>query len=325
MLLGAKYIKKECHKHNIEVVMPRSIYPALATLLALRGMNCSMVFDADGLALDERVDFAGQKPTSFVHRLLRDIEAQAVLRADVVLTRSSKASEILHARAGAGNELVKFHTVTNGRDVETFKPANIALRAQTRQELGLDVKAPLLIYAGSLGAQYCVEEMLLFFALIHDRIPEAHLLILTSTPEFLAQSLGKYPLLQESIIIRSVLPLTVPLYLSCADLGLALRQPSFSMQAVAPIKLGEYLLCGLPVIATKGIGDTQAVAAEVAYFLSHIDDSTLLAAADWFINSVLPNRESYRTACRARGLNLFSLDNSALLYRKAFESLGIAS
>ena len=31
------------------------------------------------------------------------------------------------------------------------------------------------------------------------------------------------------------------------------------MQGVAPIKLGEYLLCGLPVISSKGIGDTDAI------------------------------------------------------------------
>ena len=60
-LAGARHIKKATQAHNIDVVMPRSILPALATMLALRNGQCRMVFDADGLPLDERVDFSGSR------------------------------------------------------------------------------------------------------------------------------------------------------------------------------------------------------------------------------------------------------------------------
>ena len=221
-----------------------------------------MVFDADGLPLDERVDFAGQSPNGLVHRFLRDVEAQAVRRADVVLTRSAKAAEILHARAGAGTSVDKFHVITNGRDAERFKPADAAASAQVRSGLGLTLDTPLLVYAGSLGPQYCMDEMLRLFAFVHARRPDAHLLILTGSPEVVQPALAVYPQCQGRITTLSVPAEVVPQYLGCADLGLAMRQPSFSMQAVAPIKLGEYLLCGLPVLATAGIGDTGAISTE---------------------------------------------------------------
>lgn len=320
-MAGARHVKKAIHAHNIDMVMPRSTLSALATLLALRGTPCPLVFDADGLPLDERVDFAGQSPTGMVHRFLRDVEAQAARRADVVLTRSAKAVDILHARAGAGTARDKFHVVTNGRDAERFKPADAAQRAQTRRELGLAVEAPLLVYAGSLGAQYCMEEMLRLFALIRERRPDAHWLILTGSPEAVQPALGKHPQLQRSITTRAVSPQAVPQYLACADLGLALRQPSFSMQAVAPIKLGEYLLCGLPVVATAGIGDTEAISAGAGMLLQRMDDAELKAAADWFIDSVLPQRENYRASSRAVGLSRFSLEASAESYQKALAQL----
>src|SRR5690606_35943047 len=76
---------------------------------------------------------------------------------------------------------------------------------------------------------------------------EAKFLILTGNLEF-AES--KIPAdLKEFIVLKKVNSEEVPSYLNAADLGFALRQPKFSMQGVAPIKLGEYLLCGLPVIA----------------------------------------------------------------------------
>lgn len=324
-LVGARHVRKAVQAHNIDVVMPRSTLPALATLLALRGTPRPMVFDADGLPLDERVDFAGQSPSSLVHRVLRDVEAQAVRRADVALTRSSKAVDILHARAGAGTALGKFHVVTNGRDAEIFKPSDAAQSAQTRRELGLTAAAPLLVYVGSLGAQYCMEEMLKFFALIRERRPDAHWLILTASPEAMQPALSGYPQLQGSVTTRAVSPQAVAQYIACADLGLALRQPSFSMQAVAPIKLGEYLLCGLPVLATADIGDTDAITVDAGCLLRRMDEAALQVAADWFVDSVLPTREAYRASCRAAGLSRFSLEASASFYRNALESLKVGA
>lgn len=295
--------------------------PALSCLIAARDPSTRFVFDADGLPLDERVDFAGLSASSVTYRLLRDVEAQAIRLADVVLTRSIKAVDILHARAGAGTVLGKFHVVTNGRDAEIFKPSDAEQSALTRRELGLSAGAPLLVYAGSLGAQYCMEEMLRVFALIRERRPDAHWLILTGSPEAVQPALSRHPQLQGNITTRKVSPQTVPQYLACADLGLALRQPSFSMQAVAPIKLGEYLLCGLPVLATADIGDTDAITVEVGCLLRRMDEAALQAAANWFVDSVLPTREAYRASCRAAGLNRFSLEASASFYRNAFDSL----
>ena len=51
----------------------------------------------------------------------------------------------------------------------------------------------------------------------------------------------------------------------------ALRRSSFSMRAVAPIKLGEYLLCGLPALASPGVGDTDAIAADAGLLLDRLD------------------------------------------------------
>ena len=320
-LVGARHVKKAIHAHNIDVVMPRSTLPALSTLLAFRETQRPMVFDADGLPLDERVDFAGQSPSSLVHRLLRDVEAQAVRRADVVLTRSAKASEILHARAGAGALMSKFHVVTNGRDPLLFKPANAVDNAKVRHELGIALGSPLLVYAGSIGPQYCLDEMLQLFALVHHRRPDAHFLILTGSPEAVKPALSNHPKLSQCVTTLTVSAQAVPHYLGCGDLGLALRQPSFSMQAVAPIKLGEYLLCGLPVVATRGIGDTDAITPDAGFLLQHMDQSQLNDVANWFVDSVLTQRENYRSNSRRAGLNSFSLESSASSYQHALNLL----
>lgn len=93
------------------------------------------------------------------------------------------------------------------------------------------------------------------------------------------------------------------------------------MQGVAPIKLGEYLLCGVPVAATAGIGDTDMLGAEAGFLLTRMDESELQAAASWFVNTVLPRREVMRTQCNRLGVSRFSLDACIAQYHAALQSL----
>lgn len=317
-LNGTQLIRKAVRDWSIDVFLPRSHLPAFSCLLAARKTRLPIIFDADGLPLDERIDFAGASASGVSHRFLRDVEAEMVRRADKVLIRTQRASEILLARGGAGTARDKFHVIGNGRDAEKFCPGNIATRLATRLELKIDATAPLLVYAGSLGDQYCLKEMLLLFEAVKHRRTDARLLFMSGSPELANAALMKHPSLKDSIMVKSVPADEVPRYLACADLGLALRRPSFSMQAVAPIKIGEYLLCGLPVVATKGIGDTDAIGHEAGFLVERMDVDELEAVAGWFCERVLPCRDAFANQSRSIGLTSFSLEACTDAYLSAF-------
>ena len=297
--------------------------PALSALLASKKNKIPTIFDADGLALDERIEFSNQNPSSFLYRILRDIEAEAVRQADVVLTRSNKAIDILVARAGAGVDSKKFHVVSNGRDSILFSPATEDMREKTRQELNIPIDAVLLVYAGSVGKQYCFPEMIEFFKICRERFQNAYLLILTASVEEAKDFIRKQPSeISQVITVRSVEPYQVPQYLGVADLGLALRQPSFSMQAVSPIKIGEYLLCGLPVIATAGIGDSIPVQdSNSIFFLDGMSGDELKMAANWFIEINRCDKSKRIMRSRRFGLSYFSLESSTEKYLSAINAL----
>lgn len=321
-LIGCRHIHRALKDHDIDIVLSRSTLPALSSLLALRGKDQSFIFDADGLPLDERVDFAGQSPSNIVHRVLRDIEAQAVRRADVVLTRSHKAISVLQARAGAGTSMAKFHVVSNGRDKSLFDPGDIADRLGVKQKLGIAADAPLIVYAGSLGPQYCPDSMLSLFKLIRQYRPDSHFLVLTGSPEVMIDlASGSDKALASSMTVMRVDANEVPGWLAAADLGLAFRQPAFSMQGVAPIKLGEYLLCGVPVVATRGVGDSHFIDSQAGFLVDNGDKKTLSSVSDWFISQVLPRRDDFRARCRSVGVAHFSLESSVEAYRKALFSI----
>lgn len=309
-LAGARHVAHEITRHSTDVVMPRSTLPALSTARALRKFpEVQMIFDADGLPHDERVDFGGWSAQGLAYRLLRDLEASAVRRADAVLTRSRSACDILAARAGPDIDVRRFVVVGNGRDPDHFTPASPAGRSATRRELGIDDDAPLLVYAGSVGTQYCVPQMLAFFRHVRSRREDSRMLMLTGSPGEALDHLRADPSLAEACLVRHVPSADVPRYLAAADIGLALRQPSFSMRAVAPIKLGEYLLCGVPVLATRGIGDSEELLPHgVGMLVDAMGSGELDAAADWFVQAVLGDAEGFRSRCREQGVRAFGID-----------------
>lgn len=314
-LWGARSVRTAVRSFASDIVMPRSLMPALAVLAAGGPALRPMIFDADGLAADERVEFAGQSPLGASYRLLRDIEAQAVRRADAVITRSAAAADVLLARAGPPVARDRFHVVTNGRDAGVFTPGDAVSRAATRDTLGIARNAPLVVYAGSIGPQYRFDLLAGFMREARRRLPDTQLLVLSRDVEQARRELARWDAdLARLALIRSAAFDAVPALVAAADLGVAFRADSFSTAAVAPVKLSEYLLCGVPVIGTRTIGDTAAALDAGVLFDPGQDPA---AGAAWFQDAVLPRRAALRDAARQVGCANFSLTRSVDDYRSA--------
>lgn len=314
-------IRKAIKKWKIDIVMPRSTLPALSSLLAVtEKSNVKIIFDADGLPLDERVEFNNVDPLSFSHNLLRFVENQALMRADQILVRSNKAIDILHSRIGAGFEFGKFNTVCNGRDENIFRIYSTESNEKVREELGVKLGQPLVAYVGSLAPQYCIKEMLYLFSLIRNVFTDAKLLMISGDHQLLIKELKKYENLHDHIIMKTLSHDDVGRYLSSCDLGLAIRKKSFSMQAVAPIKIGEYMMCGLPIIATSGIGDTHMIDSDSGFLLDSNSKEELELAAAWF-ESKRNMLKSNASHIQKLGKNEFSINSSVIQYKNALDKI----
>lgn len=303
---------------GIDLLMPRSTMPAIASMTT--GANkLPVLLDADGLPNDERVEFQGTSPTSLSHRILRRLEAWSLRNADGITVRTRVAAKILEGRSGVPNE--RFHVVANARDARQFRPLLASERKGSRANLGLKDE-PLLVYAGSsLSGKYLGRETLAFLREVRTRRPDARLLLLMPNVDEAQRLLEDDVELKSSCILRSAAPDEVPFWIGAADLGLALIKPTFSMQAASAIKIGEYLLCGIPVLATAGIGDSrEVISSEVGQCLVDASQQSLSTAADWFVTRVLPNRHSFQARCRKVGLERFSLEIAVRGYEDALHA-----
>lgn len=318
---GALDIARYAHRHRIDVLFPRSIVPAAMALgaLAIRS-DLRLLYDADGLIADERADFGGWSRTGRAYRAFTAVECAAVRRADVLLVRSEAARDVLAERAGDAAVAGRTIVVPNGKDETLFAPGTAASRAETRASLGIAGDAPVVLFAGSMGRPYNPDRMVALFEAVRRLRPESVLVLLSASADEAALLVRDLP--AASVRVRHAAPAEVPALLAAADVGLGFYERALSMQARAPIKVGEYLLCGLPVLCTRGVGDVdRQLDDRVGRLLDDLSDETLAAAAAWAVDAVLPARDAFRVRCRARGLDLFTLDRSAALYREALDRL----
>lgn len=161
-------------------------------------------------------------------------------------------------------------------------------RAAVRAELGLDDRL-VLVYSGTLASyQHIADGLLPFVAAARRSSPRAHLLCLTNEPERFRELAARAGL-SEGVTVMRVTQSEVPRYLSAGDAGLLLRASSRMNRVSMPVKLGEYLSCGLPIVVSR-------VAGWVDEF---VGDAGAGVVVDWFgVGDAARETEAAR-ACRA--------------------------
>lgn len=316
IVAGAFVVRALAKRHRADIVLFRSVFPAAMALIAARSARFRMVFESDGLAGDERVEFGGWSRTGAVYRAWCHVEARAVRASSVVITRTDAAKPILLERGGPGTSPDKFFVIPNSRDPAMFSPGTEEMRAAVREEWGVAPSAPCVLYVGSIGPQYHPSEMFAFFQYVFARRPDARLVLLTHDVERVrSRAVGNG--LESRVIVRAVPPSQMARHIAVADLGLAFRTPTFSQRAVSPVKVAEYLLCGVPVLSTP-VGDLpRQLEAGAGLLIPNTGPADLRRGAAWFVDSVLPHRETVRSRCREVGLRHFALEDAVRSYADA--------
>lgn len=281
----------------------------------IKKVNFKILFDADGLPIEERVDFSNLSKSSLKYRFFKKEENKILNYSDGVITRSKKAITIHKETLNIIND-EKFSVVINGRNSDFFK-FDIIERERIRNKLKIEKDTKVFIYCGSLGKQYGWKLMIKIFKGYYLKNPNSRFLILTGNIEYAKTRISKDIL--DSIIVVKIPFEEVPNYLSAGDVAFAIREPKYSMQGVAPIKLGEYLLMGLPTIASIGIGDSEEIISNIpnCFLFNHQEPLNIEHTINYIENLKTINRD----AIRQFGIENFSIEKSAKSYITAIENL----
>jgi glycosyltransferase involved in cell wall biosynthesis len=260
VLAGIRYGSQLVQSKQIEMVHARSYIPATIALRLKRRFGLKMIFDVRGLMAEEYVDADHWKKGSVPYRLTKAMESRALQASDGVVTLTEKIWPAIKDWKGLRGREVIHEVVPCCTDLDRFFFSQ-SDRDRVRAELSLQDRL-VLVYSGSIGGWYLTDKTADFFVALLKRKPQGHFLWLTGGSKSLIEKLmSDRGINANQFTVRSVAPAEVPSYLSASDVGIAFYKPTFSRLATSPVKVSEYLACGLPVIINAGVGDSDTLVA----------------------------------------------------------------
>jgi hypothetical protein len=147
---------------------------------------------------------------------------------------------------------------------------NTDIRRKIRDELGIKENTRLFIYAGGIEMKWhMTESMFAFYHNLSEHENDLAFLFLTKDIKKIESMLERYPTLKSRLLCFSAPNNEVYKYLNAADYGLLFRENHIMNNVASPTKFAEYMLCGLPVIISEGVGDYAdfAIQKKVGYLL----------------------------------------------------------
>ncbi|MFM1931686.1 MAG: hypothetical protein RL226_989 [Bacteroidota bacterium] len=243
-------------------------------------------------------EFGFWKSTDFKYKLMTRLELQAGMYAKSVLTGTKYMVEDLQKR---GHKHV--FRAPSSVDEKVFYFDQIA-RDRIRHQLGL-TNRQVMVYVGKFGGIYYEREIGDFFARLHELDPTFFLLIVSPQPAdaiaTVLQQAGVQP--NSFLITEAHSPDEIRGFNSAADIGLTAVPPYSGQRYRSPVKVGEYLLCGLPYITMAGVSEDDLVATE--YNVGIVLHELSTQSADTFLtswNHLKADQISLRERCRTAGM-----------------------
>jgi glycosyltransferase involved in cell wall biosynthesis len=181
----------------------------------------------------------------------RSILARILAKADKVVCVSQILADRIAERYGLAKD--RLHVTPCTADSNRFVP-NSLLRSDKRSELGLSSQDLLLIYSGSLSKGWDQPEAIKTFLEQELSIhPQIKVLLLSPDQRAASQIISSLP--AKRVFHRKASHLKIQDWLVAGDAALLLRAPHPLNEVASPTKAAEYVLCGLPLVISPGVGD----------------------------------------------------------------------
>jgi len=235
-----------------DIVHARTFVGGLMGLVVSRLLRAKFVYHNEGFYPDEQVDGGVWARGSRRHRLARQLEAQLYARADGIIALSRRARAAIEELVPVARKRTPVIVVPSAVDLERFKCPGAG--ASVRGE-GLR-----LVYSGSVGFRYCFDRAVQFAAVARQELGRLSLRVVTRSDRQLVEGiLDASSLPREAWSVASVPHAAMLAELSQHDAGLYFLKQGLSEHGCSPTRIGEYWACGLPVVTTPNVSDTDEI------------------------------------------------------------------
>lgn len=162
------------------------------------------------------------------------------------------------------NEMSRWMLTSSGRKADYIIPCCFdgkffynkpEQRNLLRRKLGWMENVPVIVYAGGASHWQRIPEMMSLLSRVQKKVKNLHMIFLSAEVKLLEYLAAQVGLITGQYAVLNAPHDSVADWFSMADAGIILRHDTTLNNVASPIKLAEYMACGLAVIATRGIGD----------------------------------------------------------------------
>ena len=235
-----------------DIVHARTFVGGLMGLVLSRLLRAKFVYHNEGFYPNEQVDGGVWASGSRRHRIARGLEGQLYARADGIIALSHRARATIKELAAVRRKRTPVIVVPSVVDLERFRcPKN---------EKGVRPGGLRLVYTGSVGLRYRLDRAAEFAAVALQELGYVSLRVLTRADRSVVEGILEASSLPRAFwTVDSVPHASMPEELSQHDAGLFFLTQGLSEQGCSPTKIGEYWACGLPVVTTPNVSDTDEI------------------------------------------------------------------
>ncbi len=250
-------------RHQFKIVHARSYLVSLVAVWMKKKFGVRFLFDMRGFWADERIEGGIWKIQNPIYRraysFFKKKEKIFLQQADHIISLTHNARNEILSWKIAQAEITVIPTCV---DLSLFNPAMIDTQAQSqlRAALKIDPADFVVIYVGSTGTWYRIDDTYELFREVRRQSTRARLLFVTK------DNVPSKIKADHDAIICSADRREVPLYLSLARVSVCLITPSFSKKASAATKMAESWAMNVPVITNRGWGDVDVLSGKFPLF-----------------------------------------------------------
>ena len=313
--------KKLHKKKNYDILHCRGHLLSIIGYAMKKKYGTKFIFDMRAWWADEKIESGHWDGLSFkvVYAYFKKLELILFKDSDFTISLTNAGKDEIVRNGWKESENVR--VIPTGVDLDHFKKFDINNRCIIRDQLGFSKDSKVLVYCGSLGGNYTIEELLKVARAFKKVYPKGCVLILSKTePELFFEFVEQKEVKKLGILLMTLNYEDVPRYLVAGDIGLVIYKKAYSLIGRSPTKLGEYWACGLPVLSLKGVGDLDQLEKKYPFALSLIDETEEDQIVKGLnnLNSVFPKKDlrQVATAC-------FDNSKGVQLYKDLYDSLSL--
>lgn len=250
---------------DFKIVHCRSYIAAMIGLQMKKKFQTKFIFDMRGFWADERVDgklWNLKNPVyKTVYNYFKKKEKLFLENADYTVSLTYNAKDEMHTWKHISNNPVKIEVIPCCADLDLFDKNNVDQQKiiDLKTELQIQENDFILMYLGSIGTWYMLDEMMQFFADLKKQKQNAKFLFVTKDEHERILNTAEKHNVKNSMIIRAGNRNEIPALISICDYSIFFILPSYSKRASSPTKQGELMAMGKPIICNSHVGDTDFI------------------------------------------------------------------